>query len=177
MYTCGLCCLLLGVLISVYTAGPISARAAFAESQGNTDTDLVKVVELQRSHHDLQHSSRALRKRAGRLAQVEDNVNVTSRLRTGYSILRSTGASFLAPLSIGAQSFMHVLDTGSADTWVVSSSFTCLDMVSRKSIPQQKCYFGPTYTTDSTFQQIQNQNFNITYGDGEFLTGILGNTE
>lgn len=169
--------LLLSIIVHLVTSTPISARAAYAESHGDTDTEAVKVVQLRRSPHDLQHSSRALRKRSGRFAYSKDETNPTTRVHAGYSILRSTGASFLAPLSIGGQSFMHVLDTGSADTWVVSSSFTCLDVVSRKQILRQRCYFGPAYTPDKTFQQIQNQNFNITYGDGEFLTGIIGNAE
>jgi hypothetical protein len=28
-----------------------------------------------------------------------------------------------------------------------------------------------------TFTQIPDENFNITYGDGEFLTGIIGTEE
>lgn len=36
--------------------------------------------------------------------------------------------------------------------------------------------WAETYLTlsSSTFSQISDENFNITYGDGEFLTGILG---
>lgn len=39
---------------------------------------------------------------------------------------------------------------------------------------QAECGFASTYTPDSTFQQIPNENFNISYGDGEYLNGILG---
>lgn len=36
------------------------------------------------------------------------------------------------------------------------------------------CGLASTFTPDSTFQQIPNENFNISYGDGEYLNGILG---
>lgn len=40
--------------------------------------------------------------------------------------------------------------------------------------PESTCMFGPVF--DGTFEdgQIADENFNITYGDGEFLTGVLG---
>jgi hypothetical protein len=41
-------------------------------------------------------------------------------------------------------------------------------------LPESDCDFGPTYNVTDTFKQIPNENFNITYGDGEFLTGIVG---
>jgi hypothetical protein len=39
---------------------------------------------------------------------------------------------------------------------------------------ESECAFGTPYTTDSTFTEIQTEFFDITYGDGEQLTGILG---
>lgn len=40
--------------------------------------------------------------------------------------------------------------------------------------PVAACGFGPL--APNTFQegQIRNENFNISYGDGEFLTGVVG---
>ena len=39
---------------------------------------------------------------------------------------------------------------------------------------QAECAFGSQYTTSSTFTEIPDQNFNISYGDGESLRGIMG---
>ena len=39
---------------------------------------------------------------------------------------------------------------------------------------QGECAFGPQYVKSSTFIEIPDQNFNVSYGDGEFLRGIMG---
>jgi len=40
--------------------------------------------------------------------------------------------------------------------------------------PESECAFGQPYSISKTFKQTPNENFNITYGDGQFLTGIIG---
>ena len=42
-------------------------------------------------------------------------------------------------------------------------------------VNQDYCSFGELWTPDTTFEAIPNLNFNISYGDGEFLTGIMAN--
>jgi len=126
----------------------------------------VRTIPLRRSPHDLQHSSRALRKRATHLSASSD-VESANPLRAGSSLLRATGASFLAEISFGSQTFLSVVDTGSSDTWIVHSDFTCVDIVTNQTIPRNRCYFGPQYQPGSEFKQIPNENFNITYGDGK----------
>lgn len=194
--------LALSYLISLVVANPIEARRNHLPRQSNnasdTDTDstmddtiqVVSTIELLRSPHDLQHSSRFLRrhhlslleKRASHLADNSEEASIpeASQLQSGYTLLRTTGASFLAPITFGnpPQSFLSVLDTGSSDTWVVDNRFTCLDVVTRKPIPQSRCYFGPSFrSANSGYKQIPNENFNITYGDGEFLTGTVGTVD
>ena len=38
-------------------------------------------------------------------------------------------------------------------------------------------HFGAYFNTDSTFSEIPDENFNITYADGEYLNGIVGYEE
>lgn len=66
------------------------------------------------------------------------------------------------------------MDTGSSDTWLVETGFKCVDVTTSDPEPESYCAFGPTYNVSDTFKQVPDENFNITYGDGEFLTGILG---
>lgn len=41
--------------------------------------------------------------------------------------------------------------------------------------PQEAdCYFGPVFNGTFDEGSIKDENFNIEYGDGEFLTGVLG---
>ncbi|KAI4151574.1 MAG: hypothetical protein L6R39_002002 [Caloplaca ligustica] len=81
---------------------------------------------------------------------------------------------YFTEITFGTQTFKAVVDTGSSDTWLVQSGFQCLDVRDKVTVPEAECAFGPTYAPSSTFKQIPGENFNISYTDGEFLTGILG---
>lgn len=119
---------------------------------------------------------------------------VYSRLRVGFSLskklekrqaltlqqngtadLLSVGAGsvFLASLGAGGETFDVVIDTGSSDTWLVSSQFTCVDPHDSAVIDESECAFGSTYSLSSTAKQIPNRNFNISYADGERLNGEM----
>ena len=39
---------------------------------------------------------------------------------------------------------------------------------------ENECGFGELYIKSKTFKQTPNENLNITYADGSFLTGIVG---
>ncbi|ROV90509.1 hypothetical protein VMCG_09823 [Cytospora schulzeri] len=66
-----------------------------------------------------------------------------------------------------------IIDTGSSDTWLVQAGFTCVDYDGSLQ-SEADCYFGPTF--NGTFDEglISDESFSIEYGDGEFLTGVLG---
>ncbi len=66
------------------------------------------------------------------------------------------------------------LDTGSSDTWLAGTGFQCVNATTGADEPEEDCLFGATYNNSSTFEQIPDENFNITYADGEFLSGIVG---
>ena len=88
-------------------------------------------------------------------------------------ISAESGSIFLAPMTAGGQKFDVVIDTGSSDTWLVLSNFTCRDESSDAIVPQQECYFGAYYSPTSTLHTIENENFNISYQDGEWLNGVM----
>lgn len=41
-------------------------------------------------------------------------------------------------------------------------------------LQEADCYFGPVFNGTFDEGSIKDENFNIGYGDGEFLTGVLG---
>ncbi|KAJ9652439.1 hypothetical protein H2198_008309 [Neophaeococcomyces mojaviensis] len=159
----------LNLLLLVFSYLNTAATSATRSRQIDTNSTLffpiltttANTTPLLRSKHDLQSSSRALR-----AAQISN--------LSGSALLKTTGSSFLAEITLGSQTFLSVVDTGSSDTWIARSDFTCVDIITNATKPQSKCYFGGTYTPDNQFHQIANENFNITYGDGEYLTGPVG---
>jgi hypothetical protein len=81
------------------------------------------------------------------------------------------GDEYLTEITFGDATVQVVLDTGSSDTWLVQKGFQCVDSNGKKQ-GQSACAFGPTF--NGTIDVIPDENFNITYGDGEFITGNMG---
>lgn len=81
---------------------------------------------------------------------------------------------YLTNITIGGQNFIVIVDTGSSDTWLAKTGFSCYNLTSYPE-PQSECEFGPLYNpADSkTYKVDSDKNFNISYGDGEFLTGTV----
>lgn len=102
--------------------------------------------------------------------------------RSDLSIdLRPAKYSFAVPVKIGNQVFDLLLDTGSSDTWVVESFFTCLDDLyghTVRAYNQSRCAFGPAYkrALDTSFQEISDRSFKVTYSSGDGAGGPLGYT-
>jgi hypothetical protein len=83
------------------------------------------------------------------------------------------GSEYITDITFGTQNVSVVVDTGSSDTWLIQDGFNC---VNSHSVPQPatSCAFGPTYKGSFGANKIPNVNFNISYGDGEFVTGDFG---
>lgn len=65
--------------------------------------------------------------------------------------------------------------SSSSDTWLAKKGYQCFDLLSNPQ-PDSACAFGtPGFDTSKskTYKTIADTNFNISYGDGEFLTGIM----
>lgn len=83
------------------------------------------------------------------------------------------GQEYLVPIEWGGDSYTAILDTGSSDTWLIQSGFTCLDANGQQQ-SESSCNFGPPFTGSYDDGQISDKNFNISYGDGEFVSGTVG---
>lgn len=110
--------------------------------------------------------------------------------RTSSSLLRRTihqgindvlsaqlGQDFITTVTFGSETREAVLDTGSSDTWFVETGFTCVNFTSNATIPEAECYFGEPMPRQSSFKLIEDENFNVSYADGEHLLGDLGYEE
>ncbi|KAL8716451.1 MAG: hypothetical protein Q9220_000358 [cf. Caloplaca sp. 1 TL-2023] len=117
-------------------------------------------------------ASTSHRSRVAKFLQVEgegDGPQAGIAVLTPYKDIQ-----YYTNITFGPQTFEAIVDTGSSDTWLVQTGFQCVDVQSLITYPEAECAFGPTYTPSSTFSQIPGENFQIKYGDGESLTGILG---
>ncbi|KAJ7173547.1 acid protease [Mycena filopes] len=83
---------------------------------------------------------------------------------------------YLTDITVGGQTFTAIVDTGSSDTWLIKKDFNCFNLTSFPE-PQATCGFGSAgfdTNASSTFQDFPKVSFNISYGDGEFLSGPVG---
>ncbi|KAK5699761.1 hypothetical protein LTR97_005892 [Elasticomyces elasticus] len=94
--------------------------------------------------------------------------------------LRATayGSIFDATVTFGDQIFQLLLDTGSADTWVLGDGWRCLpphaSPYSNDTLPQANCTFGhPYYHTSSTLTPVEDWWLGVQYGDGS-VYGTVG---
>ena len=142
---------------------------AFKRSSAITTSD--NVVSL--SKRSVTYNKRSA---AYLLGKITDAAVTGTYANGSSSVLTSLflGEEYATPITIGTQTFEVIVDTGSSDTWVVETGFECIDLDTSKKTTEAACDFGPYYTTDSTFVKTANENFNIEYGDGEYLTGIIG---
>jgi hypothetical protein len=88
----------------------------------------------------------------------------------------SGGVEYLTPIQFNDEQVEVIVDTGSSDTWLIASDFQCIDA---NSIPQTQatCNFGPPYNSTFGDKKKKDVNFNIAYGDGEFVTGDFGTAD
>lgn len=152
-----------GITTSVYRPTAIKRSSTIAT------TDKVTTLKKRGVRYNKRSAAYALGK-------ITDAAITGTYANGSSSILTSLelGEEFATPITIGTQTFEVIVDTGSSDTWVVEAGFECIDFETGKSTTESECAFGPTYSTDSTFVQTADENFNIEYGDGEYLTGIIG---
>lgn len=113
--------------------------------------------------------SRVTRLRNGARASVSSSASGNSSLA-----LVSDSQSVYANVTFGNTNYSLILDTGSSDTWIVETGFQCQD-ANLDNETESSCYFGPTYTPNNSFTPISNEYFSISYGDGEYASGVLGN--
>jgi hypothetical protein len=86
------------------------------------------------------------------------------------------GRVYMVDVTLGGEALTLVIDSGSSDTWVASSSFKCLDPNMLLPMPASLCGFGGLYDAalSATWKPMPGVNFTVRYTGGEFLLGGLG---
>ncbi|CAN8104402.1 unnamed protein product [Discula destructiva] len=89
---------------------------------------------------------------------------------TGYENITATtaiGTQYGVEVRFNKQKLLLDLDTGSSDTWAISSKSNCTSFFS-------SCYFGPSFAGGFNEEPSLNQHLYIEYGDGEIVQGPVG---
>ncbi|OAL52452.1 acid protease [Pyrenochaeta sp. DS3sAY3a] len=86
------------------------------------------------------------------------------------------GRVYMVDVTLGGEALTLVIDSGSSDTWVASSTFKCLDPNMLLPMPASLCGFGGLYDAalSATWEAMPGVNFTVRYTGGEFLLGGLG---
>lgn len=82
------------------------------------------------------------------------------------------GAGYAALVDIAGAQYLLSIDTGSSDTWLAADDVECISPQGR--VPTSSCRFGPLFQGQLDGGIITDQNFNVSYGSGEYVTGVLG---
>lgn len=77
--------------------------------------------------------------------------------------------------TIAGETYVLVIDTGSADTWVAASTFTCETPYSQQFSDQNAdCGFGHLYNARSKSFEAIDYPYKVNYSGGEYLRGEMG---
>lgn len=107
-----------------------------------------KISKLTRTHSTVQTSSKQL------YCQLFGQTEL-------YSL--AYDSDFIVNVTVGSSEVSLILDTGSSDTWLAGTGFTCVNITTNETLPEADCFFGSTFTPDATFQPIADENFAIMY--------------
>ena len=99
--------------------------------------------------------------------------------QSASSIIDNNRVRYLAPITIGSQTFDAELDSGSSDLWIVQQGFQCYERFDKSQNSfetlqsPETCNFGPALSIDSSYQ---TDVYEFTcYGDGvRCVEGPLG---
>ena len=83
----------------------------------------------------------------------------------------SDKVSYSVPITWNELEYQAILDTGSADTWLIAADFDCVDF-NGISVPQEVCAFGPGY--NGPFLNNTKLGFYTSYAGGEEVLGDIG---
>lgn len=112
---------------------------------------------------------------------VVDDVSASDSSDPGLIRDVERRSKYLFPITVEGEVFQMEMDTGSSDTWIIRTGFSCYEYYDRSSDifsepqPQKVCNFGPTYTPGPGFKInpsiIEKQGYR---GGTRYVRGPMG---
>ncbi|KAK1597549.1 eukaryotic aspartyl protease [Colletotrichum navitas] len=84
------------------------------------------------------------------------------------------GTQYAVEVTWDGQPVNMILDTGSSDTWVTASNFTCTNLAGTAAYSQEACGFGPSKIDGFKYGPAEDLHFTLSYGSGERVSGPMG---
>lgn len=108
----------------------------------------------------------------------EDNAEEDTPEGVGKLDTALRQAEYIFKIKVNGEEFPMIPDTGSSDTWLVQSNYTCLNLTTRQPLPHSSCGFGPLYNGTFPNGTVPGQRLSISYLDGASgLAGPMGYAE
>lgn len=102
---------------------------------------------------------------ARKISKAVANSTTGSEDGTTTATGTNNDAQFLSPVKVGGQEIIVNFDSGSSDTWFFNTGLP-------SNAQQGHTLYDPKKS--SSFQLLQGQSFNISYGDGSTASGPVG---
>ena len=159
-------------------ASPVAKSSKFdarsSQSSNGLTASLKPATASRAASPDVVTQSHAVLKRTAAKSRSFPYIKALHATGTTPLTLVDEGTAYDVQVQFGNDAPVQViLDTGSSDTWLAQAGYQCVD-ADGADASESDCDFGPLFNGTFEDGQIANENFNITYGDGEFLTGVLG---
>lgn len=183
-----------GLLASTALAHPQSAPKLKSLTRKDLDTALAPLSGIEFTQPSLKTHKSAAEKRAKDRFQAtkhwaplqaykgprSGHMSATNTLGhvqrkyggSGYENITSTsayGTQYGVDVKFNNQRLTLALDTGSSDTWAVSSKANCTGYMYLSN-----CFFGPSYSGGFDEKTLSDEHLYIKYGDGEVVQGPIG---
>jgi len=99
-------------------------------------------------------------------------------IASGSGVARNAyhGIEYITDVKAGVGTYQLIVDTGSSDTWIVKSGFSCL-RANPGASRANPCNFGAEFKGEFSGGALADQHLNITYGGGPYLLGEMGYSE
>ncbi|KAI1472086.1 acid protease [Daldinia caldariorum] len=128
-------------------------------------------IDLRRVPHDVRKPRRSAAALFGQIQRGSGG--------TGYenvTAINHYAAEYAVQASLNGRQMELVIDSGSADTWVVGSNFSCKGIFN-ETLSDDFCSLGPAFSGNFTGGPLPNLHFAIKYGDGEGVQGLMGQVD
>jgi len=129
-------------------------------------------------HHmrGIKHSRSGARSAAAVLGAHQRRAGQDEVAYQNVTTANAYGVQYAVSVGVGNHTTELIVDTGSADTWVIREGFRCVDY-SGLAVDAAACGFGPPHPGGYQYGPVPGVRLFVRYGDGETTVGDMGRSD